>query len=114
MLCTYLTALTSRLLDQGDSVLFRISLVILQLLEPRLFVRDKDELVSVLQGSNKGAIHVWRRETDGNFEDTTPPKDRIYAQYQMNEGFIFGELFAQNVWWKDMTLQRLLDRELNR
>lgn len=103
-----------RLLDDGDSVLFRISLAFLELLEPRLFVRDRDELVSVLQGSNKGAIHVWRRELDGNLEDTTPPKDRIYAQYQMNENSIFERLFSQNVWWKDMTLQRLLDRELNR
>ena len=103
-----------RLLDDGDSVLFRVSLAFLELLEPRLFVRDRDELVSVLQGSNKGAIHVWRRELDGNLEDTTPPKDRIYAQYQMNESSIFERLFSQNVWWKDMTLQRLLDRELNR
>lgn len=104
----------ARLLDDGDSVLFRISLAFLELLEPRLFVRDRDELVSVLQGSNKGAIHVWRRELDGNLEDTTPPKDRIYAQYQMNENSIFERLFSQSVWWKDMTLQRLLDRELNR
>lgn len=95
-------------------MLFRISLVIIQLLEPRLFVRDKDELVSVLQGSNKGAIHVWRRETEGDFENTTPPKDRIYAQYQMSEENVFEGLMAQNTWWKDMTLQRLLDRELNR
>ena len=103
-----------RLLDYGDSVLFRISLAFLELLEPRLFIRDRDELVSVLQGTNKGVLRVWRRELDGTSDDTSPPTDMIYAQYRMNEESIFDRLHAQDTWWKDMTLQRLLDRELNR
>ena len=59
-----------RLLDDGDSVLFRISLAFLELLEPRLFIRERDELVSVLQGTNKGVLRVWRRELDGTSDDT--------------------------------------------
>ena len=68
-----------RLLDDGDSVLFRISLAFLELLEPRLFIRERDELVSVLQGTNKGVLRVWRRELDGTSDDTSPPTDMIYA-----------------------------------
>lgn len=101
------------MLEQGDAILFRIALAMVSLLEPRLYVRDTEELQSVLHGTNKGAIRVWRRDVYGISDDTSPPQDQIYAQYQMSEKAVFEQLHAQEGWWKDLTLRRLLDRELN-
>lgn len=85
----------------------------MELLEPRLYVRERDELLSVLHGTNPAAIRIWRRES-GSPDDQTPPRDQIYVQYMLTEQSVFRCLYAQDVWWKDLTLQRLLDRELNR
>ncbi|WFD23882.1 hypothetical protein MEQU1_002576 [Malassezia equina] len=100
-------------LDEGEATLFRIALAVMELLEPRLYVRERDELLSVLHGTNPAAIRIWRRES-GSPDDQTPPRDQIYVQYMLTEQGVFRCLYAQDVWWKDLTLQRLLDRELNR
>lgn len=99
------------LLEEGDAMLFRIALALMKLLEPRLYVHDREELESVLQGNNPGALAVWRR-SEGAEPSNTPPKDRIYAQYCISEHAMFAALSEQDQWWKDQTLHRLLDREL--
>ncbi|PWN39170.1 hypothetical protein IE81DRAFT_318334 [Ceraceosorus guamensis] len=40
------------------------------------------------------------------------PRDNIYAQYGINEEMLFQALEEQDEWWRDSTLERLLDREL--
>ena len=41
------------------------------------------------------------------------PRDYIYEQYGIQEHHMFETLEAQDAWWKQSTLQRLLDRELS-
>lgn len=100
------------LLDETGAVIFRIALALIQLLEPRLYEHDRGALLSILHGTNAGALHVWRRDTPME-GDTSPPKDRIYAQYCIGESALFRVLEEQNEWWRDSTLRRLLDRELS-
>lgn len=98
------------------------------------------QLVSVLKGTNRAALSVWHRIcTTGSADATSPPPlspsteqnkrislaaaveasedmiplDNIYGgQYDINETNLFQVLEEQNAWWKDSTLERLLDREL--
>jgi hypothetical protein len=45
--------------------------------------------------------------------DELVPLDNIYGdQYNINESNLFEVLEEQVAWWKDSTLERLLDREL--
>ncbi|WFD33204.1 hypothetical protein MCUN1_000017 [Malassezia cuniculi] len=97
------------LLDEGDAPLYRIALALVQLLEARLYVKDKAELESILHGTNAGSLSVWRRESD---IDQAVPLDCIYAQYAIDEDAVFDMFHEQDSWWKDSTLRRLLDREL--
>lgn len=41
------------------------------------------------------------------------PRDNVYAQYGIGEEQLFAALEEQNEWWRDSTLERLLDRELS-
>lgn len=50
------------LLDETDSVIYRVCLALVQTLEARLYVPDKDELESVLKGTNRAALAIWRRD----------------------------------------------------
>lgn len=52
------------LLDETDSLIYRTCLALVQTLESRLYVPDQEELESVLQGTNKAALHIWRREKE--------------------------------------------------
>lgn len=99
------------MLDDTDATLFRISIALVRLLEARLYEPDHDKLKSTLEGNDAGALAVWRRSM--SHVDPAPPKDRIYAQYAIHEAAIFTALDEQNAWWKDVTLRRLLDRELS-
>ncbi|WFC96245.1 hypothetical protein MBRA1_002901 [Malassezia brasiliensis] len=99
------------LLDESGAVLFRVALALVQLLEPRLYEHDREELLSILHGTNAGALHVWRRSLPEGLEEDVP-RDRIYAQYCIDEPTLFQVLDEQKVWWRDNTLRRLLDREL--
>ncbi|WFD31593.1 hypothetical protein MSPP1_002632 [Malassezia sp. CBS 17886] len=98
------------LLDDTDATLYRIALALVELLEPRLYVHDPAELRPILRGTHPGVLRVWRRETDAH--DTRAPRDRIYAQYCIDEAAVFGALKAQESWWKDLTFRRLMTREL--
>ncbi|KAI3624578.1 hypothetical protein GLX27_003374 [Malassezia furfur] len=99
------------LLDESGAVLFRVALALVQLLEPRLYEHDRNELLSVLRGTNAGALHVWHRSLPDGAEEGVP-RDRIYAQYCIDEAALFQVLDEQKMWWRDNTLRRLLDREL--
>lgn len=65
--------LSTRLLDvfllEGDSFLFRVALVLLQLLEPRLFTPSHAELEETFRGEDRGAVAIVRREKATGFED---------------------------------------------
>ena len=100
----------TRLLDDNDTPLFRIAIALVQLLEARLYVKDKNELESILSGTNQGSLSVWRRSADVK---VTVPWDCIYSQYGIDEEAMFDMLREQESWWKDSTLRRLLDRELS-
>lgn len=190
------------LLDETDSVIYRVCLALVQTLESRLYVPDQEELESVLRGTNKAALAIWRRDkeqageldvhmrrpstsprqsrgslssaaaseqvssppsapsssslasnetqsqadpttvasppprssslaqmplpqqqqrerqgsavsTSSEWIETITPRDYIYEQYGIKEDHIFDTLEAQQSWWKQSTLQRLLDRELS-
>lgn len=73
-------------------------------------MKDKNELESILSGTNQGSLSVWRRSADVK---VTVPQDCIYAQYGIDEEAMFDMLREQESWWKDSTLRRLLDRELS-
>lgn len=45
--------------------------------------------------------------------DAWVPRDNIYAQYSITEEMLFEALEEQTEWWRDTTLERLLDRELS-
>lgn len=100
------------LLDETGSTVFRVALALVQLLESRLYVHDRNELLSILHGTNPSVLHVWRRSQPSLTEEGAP-SDRIYAQYCIDERALFQTLGEQNRWWRDSTLRRLLDRELS-
>lgn len=92
----------------------------------------------MLKGNNRAALIVWQRiRSNGTADATSPPPlspstdqnkrfslnveasddmvplDNIYGgQYDINETNLFQVLEEQVSWWKDSTLERLLDREL--
>ncbi|SPO26764.1 uncharacterized protein UTRI_04073_B [Ustilago trichophora] len=195
------------LLDETDSLIYRVCLALVQTLESRLYVPDQEELESILKGTNKAALAIWRRDKEirgelevhaqrslaaprhsrssisatsvapqqqiseattpptaasnislasgASSEDPQPPiatppprssslaqyrqsqsqsqlepppphteeasidfeeivpRDYIYEQYAIKEENVFDTLEAQQTWWKQSTLQRLLDRELS-
>lgn len=99
------------------------------------------QLISILRGNNRAALSVWNRiRANGIGEipasppplspssdrdkrlsqvgvieanDDLVPLDNIYGgQYDINENNLFQVLEEQVSWWKDSTLERLLDREL--
>jgi TBC1 domain family member 14 len=109
------------LLLEGDSFLFRASLGLLAVLEPRLFFPDRRELLELLKsvflsrsppslltnlrGENKAALEVAKREKislDG-------PKYDIYG---VDEKILWEKIDSMDEWWKDSTWTRLLLREL--
>ena len=130
------------LLDESEALIYRVALAVVQTLESRLYVPDAEELESVLRGRNAAALTVWRREktergeldvvkssvasstpqvstsrTSNHSASSAPadplPLDYIYEQYAIQEHHVFTTLEAQTSWWKQSTLQRLLDRELS-
>jgi hypothetical protein len=100
------------------------------------------QLISILRGNNRAALSVWYRirnetangplspsalspgrggeenqEIHKHLSIEAPidfvPLDNIYGgQYDINETNFFQALDEQGTWWKNSTLERLLDREL--
>ncbi len=52
------------LLDETDSMIYRVCLALVQMLESRLYVPDQEELETILRGTNRAALAVWRREKE--------------------------------------------------
>ncbi|EPT01597.1 hypothetical protein FOMPIDRAFT_77813 [Fomitopsis schrenkii] len=93
------------LLLEGDSFLFRASLAILAVLEPRLFFPDRRELLELLKGENKPALEVARREG-------RPLNGAKYEIYNVDEETLWERLDAMDEWWRENTWTRLIQREL--
>ncbi|KAF5388591.1 hypothetical protein D9757_004681 [Collybiopsis confluens] len=93
------------LLLEGDSFLYRAALGILAVLEPRLFFPDRKELSELLQGENRAAIEVAKREgwtLDGG----------KYEIYGVDEETLWERIDSMDEWWKQSTWNRLIRREL--
>ncbi|PWN98959.1 hypothetical protein FA09DRAFT_296362 [Tilletiopsis washingtonensis] len=99
------------LLEEGDALIFRAGLAIVKLLSARLYAPDRAELTSILRGNNAAALRVYYR--DASMDAAWVPRDNVYAQYGIGEEQLFATLEEQNEWWRDSTLERLLDRELS-
>ncbi|GAA5946353.1 hypothetical protein JCM3765_000211 [Sporobolomyces pararoseus] len=129
--------LTTRLFDifllEGDSFVFRICLVLLKILEPRLFNPDLKELELVFKGKDQGAVAIVKREkgllsTPGTMTTTTTTTtttreaeeeeegengvevEEVYTEMGCTEERVFEEL--ENLEWKEETWERLVEREL--
>ncbi|KAJ6503385.1 rab-GTPase-TBC domain-containing protein [Mycena vitilis] len=93
------------LLLEGDSFLYRASLGILAVLEPRLFFPDRTELLELLRGENKAALDVATREG-------RPLDGGRYEIYGVDEETVWERIDSMHDWWKDSTWARLIQREL--
>lgn len=93
------------LLLEGDSFLYRASLGILAVLEPRLFFPDRTELLELLRGENKAALDVASREG-------RPLDGGRYEIYGVDEETVWERIDSMQDWWKDSTWARLIQREL--
>ncbi|KAG6814137.1 hypothetical protein H0H92_002132 [Tricholoma furcatifolium] len=93
------------LILEGDAFLYRASLAILAVLEPRLFFPDRKELVGLLKGENRAAIEVAKRE--GRSLDAGK-----YEIYGVDEETLWERIEQMDDWWKESTWTRLLHREL--
>ncbi|KAJ7170024.1 rab-GTPase-TBC domain-containing protein [Mycena filopes] len=93
------------LLLEGDSFLYRASLGILAVLEPRLFFPDRTELLELLRGENKAALDVATREG-------RPLDGGRYEIYGLDEETLWERIDSMQDWWKDSTWARLIQREL--
>jgi hypothetical protein len=92
---------------EGDSILFRVALVLLQILEPRLFNPNLDELSAVFKGTDRGAVAIVRRENGG---EERVGVDDVYGIMGVSEESVFGLLDRLD--WKEETWDRLVAREL--
>ncbi|GAA6031805.1 hypothetical protein JCM8097_001999 [Rhodosporidiobolus ruineniae] len=115
---------STRLFDvfllEGDSFMFRVALVLLQILEPRLFNPNLDDLAAVFAGTDRGAVAVVRREKGlltpdgGSVEEkdggVRVEVEDVYVEMGCEEERIFALL--QQMDWKEETFARLIEREL--
>ncbi|KAI0697592.1 RabGAP/TBC [Cytidiella melzeri] len=89
---------------EGDAFLFRASLAILAVLEPRLFFPDKRELLELLRAENKAALDVAKR--------TGVTIHAKYEIYGVDEETLWERLDNMEDWWRETTWTRLIQREL--
>ncbi|ORY82308.1 rab-GTPase-TBC domain-domain-containing protein [Leucosporidium creatinivorum] len=110
--------LATRIFDifllEGDSFLFRVALVLLQILEPRLFNPVQAELDAVFKGSDRGAVAIVRRQRasagageDGEIEVQV---EEVYTEMGVTEEAVFRGL--EEMVWREETWDRLVTREL--
>ncbi|GAA6055176.1 hypothetical protein JCM3770_002220 [Rhodotorula araucariae] len=112
--------LATRIMDvfllEGDSFPFRVALVLLQILEPRLFNPNLEELAAVFAGTDRGALGVVRREkglllADGGVDPTGRVEtDEVFTEMGATEERVFDALRAME--WREETWARLVEREL--
>lgn len=112
--------LATRIFDvfllEGDSFPFRVALVLLEVLEPRLFNPNLDELAAVFAGTDRGALGVVRRDkglllADGGVDpEGRVETDEVYTEMGATEERVFEGL--ERLEWKEETWARLVEREL--
>lgn len=119
--------LSTRLFDvfllEGDSFGFRTCLVLLKVLEPRLFNPNLEELEAVFKGKDQGAVAIVKREkgllgVGGKAGDTGSMEDEekgvetedVYTVMGCTEEKVFELL--ETMEWKEETWERLVEREL--
>jgi TBC1 domain family member 14 len=111
--------LSTRLFDifllQGDSFLFRVALVLLQILEPRLFNPVQEELDAVFKGEDRGAVAIVRRQkaaasAAGGEEEGRVEVEEVYTEMGVTEEAVFRGL--EEMVWREETWVRLVTREL--
>ncbi|CAG8602436.1 14299_t:CDS:2 [Acaulospora colombiana] len=94
---------------EGDSFLFRTALAIFGVLESRLFFPDRLELIQVLRGESRAAVHIAMR--------TAAVSEIVdlgarYEVYGLNEESLWDRIESSEEWWKESTWLRLIQREL--
>ncbi|PVF96070.1 RabGAP/TBC [Serendipita vermifera] len=94
---------------EGDSFLFRTALAIFGVLESRLFFPDRVELIQVLKGESRAAVHIAKR--------TAAVSEIVdlgarYEVYGLNEESLWDRIESSEEWWKESTWLRLIQREL--
>ncbi|GJN87506.1 hypothetical protein Rhopal_000455-T1 [Rhodotorula paludigena] len=115
--------LSTRIFDvfllEGDSFAFRVALALLEILEPRLFNPNLDELAAVFAAQDRGAVGVVRRvkgllTADGAVEErdggVRVEKEDVYDAMGVTEERVFALLDRME--WKEETWARLVEREL--
>lgn len=104
---------------EGDSFLFRVALILLQILEPRLFNPNLEELAQVFEGTDRGAVAVVRREKGLLAPDGAVIEEKdggirveiedVYVEMGVTEERLFAKLQAMD--WKEELWARLIERE---
>lgn len=104
---------------RGDAEIFRIGLAILSILEPRLYYPDKQEVASVLDGTNRATLAIVARErerarlkglTEPGQEEQQHEVDGVLTPFGVTEDTLFQALEKDG--WKESRFHRLLTREL--
>lgn len=94
---------------EGDSLLFRIALALLEALEARLFNPDPEEIAAVFRGEDKGTRAVVAR-SQGLKDESQVEVEDVYVAVTGGEERIFELLRAQD--WREGSWTRLVEREL--
>lgn len=118
--------LSTRLIDvwflegNKDSFMFKIALVLLKILEPRLFNPNLEELELVFKGKDQGARAIVKREKGllglpGHEDEQQSVEgdvevEEVYTVMGCTEERVFQELEMMD--WKEETWDRLVEREL--
>lgn len=104
---------------EGDSFLFRVALVLLQILEPRLFNPVQEELDAVFRGEDRGAVAIVRRQKGsagggegeaGEGDQGKVEVEEVYEEMGVSEEAVFRGL--REMVWREETWERLVTREL--
>jgi len=104
---------------EGDSFCFRVSLVLLQILEPRLFNPNLEELRDVFKGRDSGAVAIVKREKgllrstatgEEEAQEESVQVEDVYTEMGCTEERVFELLDKLD--WKEETWERLVEREL--
>ncbi|KAH8928832.1 RabGAP/TBC [Atractiella rhizophila] len=123
---------TVRLFDvfllEGDSLLFRLALALLEILESRLLVlKGVEEVEEVLDGRERGVVSVLRREKEsllstsssgagagggggGGGEETEVGREEVYEAMGAGEERLWRVVEGRE--WRKETWERLVEREL--
>ncbi|GAA6009353.1 hypothetical protein JCM11491_004287 [Sporobolomyces phaffii] len=125
--------LATRLFDvfllEGDSFCFRVGLVLLEILEPRLFNPNLGELEAVFRGRDQGAVAIVKREkgllTVGGAGSTAATRHQGDGREEAEDGVEVEEVYTEmgctedrvfelleKLEWKEETWDRLVEREL--